>query len=312
MNQPIDFMVLEQAAEWFALLRSEGLPVEEHARWQAWLEARPQHRLAWQRVEAISRQFEGLAQPQVARQALQAQGLPRRQALKMLSLLGASSALLLAGRALPWQQWQASQRTAVGEVREARLADGSRLWLNTDSAVELFFSAGERRLALYRGELLIEAPADSRPLLIDTAQGRLRAAAGRFGVHEREHGTQVAAYAGSIELLSPAVRIAPGQQRLLGSRAVAPQALDSARQAWTRGVLQADDMRLGDFITELGRYQPGYLGCDPRVAELRLVGAFPLAERERIFSALEASLPVRVVRRLPWWISVEPREAAAT
>lgn len=312
MNQPIDFRVLEQAAEWFALLRSEGLAAQEHARWQAWLEARPQHRLAWQRVEAISRQFEGLAQPQVARQALQVQGLPRRQALKLLSLLGASSALLLAGRALPWQQWQASQRTAVGEVREARLADGSRLWLNTDSAVELFFSAGERRLALYRGELLIEAVADGRPLLIDTAQGRLRAAAGRFGVHERERGTQVAAYAGSIELLSPAVRIAAGQQRLFGSQAGAPQPLDSARQAWTRGVLQADDMRLGDFIAELGRYQQGYLGCDPRVAELRLVGAFPLAERERIFGALEASLPVRVVRRLPWWISVEPREAAAT
>lgn len=312
MNQPIDFMVLEQAAEWFALLRSEGLAAQEHARWQAWLEARPQHRLAWQRVEAISQQFEGLVQPQVARQALQAQGLPRRQALKLLSLLGASSALLLAGRALPWQQWQASQRTAVGEVREARLADGSRLWLNTDSAVELFFSAGERRLALYRGELLIEALADGRPLLIDTAQGRLRAAAGRFGVHERERGTQVAAYAGSIELLSPAVRIAAGQQRLLGSQASAPQPLDSARQAWTRGVLQADDMRLGDFIAELSRYQPGYLGCDPRVAELRLVGAFPLAERERIFSALEASLPVRVMRRLPWWTSVEPRETTAT
>ena len=28
-------------------------------------------------------------------------------------------------------------------------------------------------------------------------------------------------------------------------------------------------------------------------------------------AALEASLPVRVVRRLPWWISIEPRNAAA-
>ena len=43
------------------------------------------------------------------------------------------------------------------------------------------------------------------------------------------------------------------------------------------------------------------------VAELRLVGAFPLGDTDRILASLEESLPLRVRRTLPWWVSVEPR-----
>ena len=72
-------------------------------------------------------------------------------------------------------------------------------------------------------------------------------------------------------------------------------------------MLVADDMRLGDFLAELSRYRSGHLGWDPAVAELRLVGAFPLGDTDRILASLEESLPLRVRRTLSWWVSVEPR-----
>lgn len=309
MSAP-EFLVLQQAAEWFAVLRGQHGDAERLA-WQQWLDAHPQHRQAWSRVEGISAQFEHLPQRRAASTALQARGPGRRQVLKGLAIVGGVGVLGLGGRELPWQRWQANQRTAVGEVTQRRLDDGSRLWLNTDSALDVDFTRARRHMVLYRGEVLVELAADSRPLWLDTDGARLRVAEGRFSVRQLDEGFRVSAYSGSLDVLGVRQqRLVAGQQTAFDrTRIEPPTALHSARQAWTHGVLQADDMPLGEFVAELARYQRGHLGCDPRVAGLRLVGAFPLADRERIFTALEASLPVRVVRRLPWWISIEPRSA---
>ncbi|WP_043307559.1 FecR domain-containing protein [Pseudomonas sp. ML96] len=313
MSQSIDFSALEQAAEWFARLRDERVSEQDRLAWQLWLEAQPQHRQAWQRVEMISSQFERLPQRQAARSALQARGMDRRQALKVLSVISGGTLLAFAGRGLPWQQWQANQRTAVGEVQGSQLADGSRLWLNTDSALDVDFSASLRRLALYRGEVLVDVAEDDRPLWLETEHARLRVQGGRFAVRQRDDGYLVSAERGALEILGTRHQaLAAGQQVCFDALRVGqPAPLRPGQQAWAHGILQADDMPLGEFIAELGRYQRGHLGCDPQVAHLRLVGAFPLAEPERIYAALEASLPVRVVRRLPWWISIEPRDSAA-
>jgi len=65
-------------------------------------------------------------------------------------------------------------------------------------------------------------------------------------------------------------------------------------------------MRLGDFVATLARYRRGHLGCNPAVADLLLTGSYPLDDLDRILAALEKSLPVRVHRVMPWWVTVEP------
>lgn len=313
MSQQVDFMVLQQAADWFARLRDERVSEQDRLAWLSWLEAQPEHREAWQRVELISAQFERLPQSQAARAALQVRGIGRRPALKALSLVGGLGLLGLGGHALPLQQWRANQRTAVGEVRSSQLDDGSRLWLNTDSALDVEYTTELRRLMLYRGEVLVEVAKDARPLWLETEHARLRAQGGSFAVRQYEGNYRVATYAGSLEIFGARQQaLTAGEEAHVGAWWVdGPAPLRHPQQAWTHGVLQADDMPLGEFIAELARYQRGHLGCDPQVANLRLVGAFPLAEPARIYAALEASLPVQVVQRLPWWISIEPRQNAS-
>ena len=77
------------------------------------------------------------------------------------------------------------------------------------------------------------------------------------------------------------------------------------RQAWTRGELVADGQPLARFAAELARYRRGFVTCTPEVAQLPLVGVFPLADTDRILRALEATLPVRVRRVLPGWVRLE-------
>ena len=98
-----------------------------------------------------------------------------------------------------------------------------------------------------------------------------------------------------------------GRQIAFDGRHIEPErAVQSGRQSWADGVLVADNLRLDAFVAELARYRQGYLGCDPRVAGLRVVGAYPLADTDRVLDVLADTLALRINRRLPWWVSLEP------
>ncbi len=311
----IDNRVLQEAAKWFAVLQSGSASPGERQAWNAWLE-QPEHAQAWAKVERISGQFQPLVTDAAGRTAgamLHSRQPNRRQALKVLSVLCGGAVLSLAGGSLPWRQWAADERTAVGEVRDLRLADGSQLWLNTDTAVDIAFDASARSLALYRGELLIDAPASrrARPLLLTSREGRVRSEqAARFSLRQEDGRTRLSVFTGVVDIQLDGfatTSVSAGQQTEFGRRHVAPlSAARTEHQAWATGVLLADNQRLEDFLTELSRYRHGYLGCDPRIADLRVVGAFPLADTERVLDALAATLPVRIERRMAWWVSLEP------
>lgn len=329
-----DFRMLQAAAEWFAVLQDEKVSAAERQGWQEWLEAREEHRQAWLQVEAVSRSFARLPRAgqsgEAARLAVEAgsrqRRLQRRQVVKALALFAAVGGLAWGGRRLGLGASEAADfQTARGETREVLLADGTRVWLNTDSAITVGYRGDERRLGLLRGEVLVETgageagvddPAAPRPLRLATPEGLLRPLGTRFLVRRDEAGSggeSLAVFAGAVEITPHAAPeacqvIGAGQQVRYDRNGVAvPQAAQAARQAWSRGMLVADDMRLGDFLAELSRYRSGHLGWDPAVAELRLVGAFPLGDTDRILAGLEESLPLRVRRILPWWVSVEPR-----
>ncbi|MGJ7552852.1 FecR domain-containing protein [Variovorax sp. RB3P1] len=315
------FEDLQQAAEWFAVLHDSAVSDADRRRWQSWLDAGPRQRAAWHRVESISGEFSTLS-GLPARRALErgtATAGRRRSMLRALALLPvAGFAGWMTSRHLPWQGWVAAHRTDTGERRELVLADGSRLWLNTATALDVDFSPSLRRIVLYKGEVLVTSGHDDasplnpfRPLVVDVPQGRLTALGTRFAVRHEEGGAvQLAVFEGAVASRpsegGESLTLVAGQQaRLFADRVEAPEPVAGYAEDWTRGMLVADGMRLGDFIAELGRYRPGYLGCAPEVADLRIVGAYPLADPERILSALEATLPVRVRRPMPWWTVVE-------
>lgn len=310
-----DDRVLQQAAEWFAALHADEPDALERERWQAWLDADPAHAEAWRRVEAMSQRFERLpelAGRQAAMRALRVPARPgRRRLLRSVAVLGATGLTgWLVGRDEGPLPWRADYRTGTGERRELALADGSRLWLNSGSAVCVAFDARQRGLRLLKGELLIETARDVRPLVVHAQEAALHARGTRFSVRRDERGCHLAVYAGAVEarpvLPVPPVLVTAGQGlRIDASGQVEAQLPRRGQESWSRGLLVADGMRLADFIAELARHQPGYLGCAPEVAELRLVGSFPLDDAEQIYVALERALPVRVSRSLPWWRRVE-------
>ena len=158
--------------------------------------------------------------------------------------------------------------------------------------------------------MLVDTAQDStRPLVVDTLHGRLRALGTRFTVRLLDEATCLAVYGGAVEVRSigGATRIVSAGSQVTFSATVIDktEAADPAREAWSRGVLLAENMALQDVVAELNRYHHGHIGVSPEVAQLRVLGGYPLHDADKTLRMLAAVLPLRIKRTLPWWTSIE-------
>ncbi|MEG3059546.1 MAG: FecR domain-containing protein [Comamonas sp.] len=315
-NEPgIPAEVAQQAVQWWLTLRGAPVSARQRAAWQQWRAQSPEHEAAWQRIESVGRQMAGISLP-LARATLAGPHAPRRrrsvQLLAGLVVAGGSFALL---RQTPaWRAWAADEVAGLGEQRRLVLPDGGAVVLNTDSAINIRYGSAQRVVQLVRGEILVQTAADAqrRPFVVETALGRVRALGTRFTVRERAASVSVEVLQGAVEL-TPAraaqatQRLNAGEQgRFTALQAHSTGALDDAAGAWADGMLVAARMRLDDFLAELGRYRRGRLGCDPAVAHLRVSGAYPLADTDRVLAALTSALPVQVHFFSRYWVMVRP------
>lgn len=313
---PADFstQVAEQAVHWLVEMQGGPLSPSQQRAWQQWHDAHSEHQRAWQHIQRVNQRLRGLSSP-LAHSALNAPtSSSRRQALKLLLLLGAGSAVTWGMREqnlLP--PLLADYRSPVGQRRDLRLDDGSRLQLNTRSAVDVHFDGQQRLIRLLEGEILLTTAQDRRPLLVQSAEGLLRPQGARLNLRQFNQRSELAVFEGSVSVSptaynSAALTVQAGQQLSFNANAWGtPRPLDAGSGAWSDGMLVAAHMRLADFLQELGRYRHGQLNCDARVADLLISGSYPLDDSERILDLLEISLPVKVQRFTRYWVTVQAR-----
>ncbi|WP_285427802.1 FecR domain-containing protein [Pseudomonas sp. lyk4-R2A-8] len=305
--------VADQAVHWLLEMQQGTLTPRQQAAWQQWLNAHSEHQRAWEHIQRVNQRLRGMPSP-LAHATLTAPTSSRRQALKLLLLLGAGSAAawgLRRQHILP--PLTADYRSPVGQRRQVQLADGSQLQLNTGSAVDVHFDGEQRLVRLLEGEILLSANAGSSALQVLTGQGLLSSQAARVNVRQFNDHTQVAVLKGRVEVMPntysglPLVVEAARQVNFTRKGWDTPRATDANSGAWAEGMLMAAHMRLEDFLDELGRYRRGQLNCDPQVANLLISGSYPLDDSERILDLLEISLPVKVRRFTRYWVTVQAR-----
>ncbi|KAE9647876.1 DUF4880 domain-containing protein [Pseudomonas sp. PB103] len=317
-SQALDPAIVEQAIQWLVRLRFNQADEPTQRAFEHWLQQRPEHVLAWQRVETLGDEFAGVP-VQLARQTLNGsnQGMRRRESLKLLGLLATVGTAAWLGRDYtPVPAMLAQQRSSTGEQRRVQLDDGSLIQLNSDSAVDSDFDAQRRLIILRRGEIIVNVGADehsarTRPFWVQTRDGIMRAQSSRFLARERDDGTLVAAQEGSVTVFpgssqTPAGRSVQAGNQLLftssGARMVRDNGLDP--WSWGDGVISARNMRLNDFIVELSRYRPGVLRCADEVADLRVSGTFQLADNDQVLALIAQSLHLHIDYRTRYWVTV--------
>ena len=314
---PTSARLRREAITWYVRLGSGEATDADRMAWRAWYAADEAHRQAWRPFETLGSTLSRLP-VEVAGNALEI-ARRRRRVLRDLGLLaisgGAGWVAWSAGGTGGMTHWLADQRTAPGEQRSMHLADGSRLLLNTRTAVDIRFDAAHRLIHLLGGELLaITAPGiDARPFIIETPHGRVQALGTRFTVRTDADATVVAVLEHAVQIRPDRASDRPltleaGQQTRFTQEAVdPPAALDPWLTDWTGGSLVVHDRPLGEVLLELARYRRGHLGWDPAVAGLRVSGALPLADTDKALAVIARSLPVRISTRTRYWVKVLPR-----
>lgn len=312
MSVAVSASVLRQAAEWLVRLDNQTDAATRQA-YHVWLTADPQHAAAIARLQG---HLSPLAEFAALRRAHQ--GRPRGQAIKALALAG----LLVGSGLLGYQHWQrgyqlADLSTARGAWTEQRLADGSEISLNGDSAVDWHFDAQERRVHLLRGELRVQVAKDAqRPFYVDTPQGSIRALGTRFIVERRDDATRVTMLESSTRIESPVGTLVlnAGEQVRVDAHGIgAVQRVDVAAQegAWNHHQLLVTDQPLSDVLERLARHRPGLLSFDREaLAGMRVTVMLPTDDSDRALRLLERTLPLQVTHFTPWLTRVTPLDAA--
>ncbi|MNM70500.1 fec operon regulator FecR [compost metagenome] len=315
--------ISEQAIDWMVALKA-GTPDDALLqRLNHWLRQDPAHQQAWDRLQqrlgspfaalrALDQRAPGHAAE--ARQVLLAPTHSRREVLGALAGMGVAAGVLWSGwRSDAAQNWLADLHTASGERRSFTLADGSRLSLNSASAVDLYFDANQRLLVLRRGDVLIQvAPDPHRPLRVRTAQGQVQALGTRFLVSQEASATRVVVLEHSVRASLPNGRwldLQQGQAALLRGDGIQPVTGEQQqRAAWLEGRLEVLDEPLHAVIDALRPYQRGYIRVAPAVRDMRVQGVFPLDQPQQALAALAEALPIKVEPFGPWLMLIGPEQ----
>ncbi|HLU02907.1 MAG TPA: FecR family protein [Advenella sp.] len=310
--------LVDEAVKWLVLMHSGRFNEADAQRCAHWRRQSPEHQRIWDSVEKLNRQFDSvpgpLAMPVLNRPRVSAN---RRMMIKTVALaVTAPSAMWLGYRAIPWEALNAQYRTGTGERRDVALADGSQLSLNTSSAVDVVFDARERLVLQRSGEIHIRTAHDPqagvRPFVVKTQQGSLQALGTRFIVRCMPERTRLTVLDGAVQvqpLHTSQTHIVPAGQEMdfsadsFGARVAAPPGAGQ----WLQGVLYAEQMKLAEFVAELGRYRPGIVRCDSSVADIPVSGAFQLNNTDRILQALAQTLPVHIQFRSRYWVTIAAR-----
>ncbi|WP_308584605.1 FecR family protein [uncultured Pseudomonas sp.] len=312
--KPVSARVLDAAIAWQLSLDSGDGDLVAREAFSQWLASDEEHARAWRQLGLLDQRVSVASGPARAALLQSREGI-RRRVRKLGSGLASIAlvcglALLAGERYVPIHYWLADQRTATGEQRTLTLADGTRINLNTHSAIDVRFDEQRRLIVLQEGEILVETGHnDTRPFYVQTRDGSLRALGTRFIVKREADATRLSVLQSAVgaqpEALAQEQIFKAGEQVLMHSKGLGPLlAVPPGTDAWTRGMLVVDNARLADVVAELGRYRSGYLGVDKRVADLRITGSFPLHDTTLALNALVPTLPVQIEQHTPWWVSV--------
>lgn len=306
----VDIRLLEEAAELLIQLHADADRNATLEAIDAWRSRSERHEAAWQRADVVMQSFRQVPSA-LGRRTLGSMRNPeRRRLLQALGVVGIAAPLGLAvWRKSP--EWSADLHTVTGEQKTLTLEDGTRLVLNTASAVNIAFNARERHIHLVRGEIMITTGYDAtqRPFRVTSEQGTVRPIGTHYAVRQDSGSTHVAVFEGEVEITrldGHQSRLHAGEQNSFGRSTIdTARPVDASDGLWEQGMLLARDMRLADWTAEMNRYRKGVLRCSPAVADLRVSGAFPLTDSEAALDMLIKTRPVTIRRVTNYWVTLD-------
>lgn len=326
-SKPVPDEVLAEASVWIARLHgdSRGRALENGFR--RWLLAHPDNARAFELATEVWDDAENLRRFVTFRPARMEHSSAWRP---MFAALACAMVLVLIG--VVWYQYAGVISTKVGEQRQLVLQDGTRVFLNTDTAIVVKYDKQARRVELRRGEALFNVAKQSNwPFIVTAGDRQVRALGTSFVVRRDAQRLAVTLVEGSVQVspLPPAITqlmqtvvdapvaveqtpakaadrnngeftMAAGQR--LTFSAGAPAKLDTPAvektTAWRRGQVILDDTPLQAAAAEMNRYNESKLIVeDAEASAIPINGLFQAGDSTHFANAVAEAYGLTVSKR---------------
>jgi transmembrane sensor len=331
-NDSARHAIAEEAARW--LLDARSADAAQRAAFVAWLKSSPLHVEEFLFATATLKELQGRAQTdtgeveRIIADALAGAGPsnvvalhphePEREArqtraprfwsgLRICATAAAIALIALVGGYLAYTRMVDVEVyvTGIGEQRTIRLDDGSLLYLNAHSQLEVRYSRQLREIDLGEGESIFQVAHESgRPFRVRAGTAVVEAVGTRFNVSRRGTEATVSVLEGKVrvgadEAVERALSLAAGQQaRIVGGQIIRDSDADVAQAvAWRERRLVFRDDRLEQVAEEFGRYSPRRIRLEGHAArDQRITGTFDADDPEALILFLEGVEGLSVAR----------------
>ncbi len=304
----------QQAAAWFTRM-NDAPSAADRRELRQWRSADPRHDHAYLEVEdlwaAMAAPGARVARDESAKLAGYLHAMDRARTRRARTVAGAgmlAGLLILVGGPWLWlehphwlQNLAADHVTARAERRVVTLADGSRVTLDADSAIDASIGPEGRHVTLRRGRAFFAVTHSQVPFTVAAAGGQTRVLGTEFSVAINDHEVVVTLATGSVAVSTPRApqnrTLGAGEQVRYGPSGVGSVShiLTEDEMAWREGRFVFDNARLGDVLNEVQRYRDGrivVLGA--KLADHRVSGSFALDDSAAALAALQSSVGFRV------------------
>ncbi|WP_165789543.1 FecR family protein [Billgrantia endophytica] len=313
----LDEETIDIAMEWYLRLKDDSATQEDRLAFRQWLDRDERHAMAYADAGALWQDVEAPACLWVKRERHREHQRHTRAVRRRRPWVAVACALLLAlfVSAGLWRdpgmpdRMMADVSTVPGQSHEMRLADGSWLFLDADSALDIDMARDMRELTLRRGRLWVDVLSeDARPFHVVAGDALVKVVGTRFAVERDGEQVKVTVEEGRVAVSgdrSPenaeSIVLDAGQQIVVSDGMLGvPSDIDAWVQfAWRRGQVVFDQAGIAEVVAQLERMLPGRVLFDgDRLGSLRLSGSFPGDDPTALLDALDSALGVEV-RRVP-------------
>jgi transmembrane sensor len=289
-------MLRREAARWLARLQSRR-EADVEGSFRRWYESDARHAEAFDRVNRSYEQAGLLRELLPTRARLRAAARQRQPGTPPYALAAAvalvllvPAAILVGTRFTLGNTNAVMLSTRVGEIRQVRLSDGSKITLDTATRVEIDIGRSLRKARLTHGRARFEVTATGRPFVVEAGGATVTTAAGMVDVARDEQDSHVDVLAGTAELresgAAHAIILGAGSGAT-ATPAGAVQKHDGMGEGdWTRGMLHFAGTPLPLAVAQANLYSQRHILVEGDLARLRVTGAFHSGDTAGLARAL--------------------------
>ena len=210
------------ASDWLIALGEQPANDELRARFEAWLAASPDHRRDWAEI-ARTAEVLGQAEPahrhewgefvrrRRAERASASRRVGRRRWAALVAMAAAACLAFVFGDNL-MLRIEADHMTTTAEQRRVQLADGTVVLMAPESAIDVAYGEGARRVRLLKGRAYFDVAADRRPFAVQAGEVEARDIGTAFDVGLDARGVDVAVREGIVDVSAARVPAAVAER----------------------------------------------------------------------------------------------------